>query len=191
MQKNLALIIFLTISFIVITSESDAQTTILERSVFGAGGSVAVTNGVDTIYGILGQSAIFTLTQSGLDVIHQGFWVPYDELRDVEDNPITLSRELINYPNPFSFNTTIRYTLAASGNATIRIFDMVGRLRKSIILGVQNIGPQEIVWDGKDDEGIDCAAGSYMYELQVNNYQTGITGQKPDLNLRNVMVIVR
>jgi len=193
MKKLLAHLLIMAMSIIVIINTTKAQDTELKRWVFGAGGTLDKTNGDTKINSILGQTAIFTLTPSGDgDILHQGFWVT-DTLTgvDVNDRPISLSPDLMNYPNPFSFNTTIRYILPGSGYATIRIYDMVGRVRKSIALGLQGTGPQEVDWDGKDHEGIDCPAGSYIYELYVNSYQTFGSNNVKDLNLRNVMVIVR
>ncbi|MFH1051467.1 MAG: FlgD immunoglobulin-like domain containing protein [bacterium] len=192
MKKQLALFLMMTIALLVLTSESKSQDT-LSRWVFGSGGTLYLSNGDTQINSILGQTAIYTLTPSGGgEVLHQGFWVT-DTLTgvDVDDKPISLSPDLMNYPNPFNYNTTIRYILPGSGYATIRIYDMVGRLRKSIALGLQGTGPQEVVWDGKDGEGTDCASGSYMYELSVNSYQSYGSSSQKDFNLRNVMVIVR
>ena len=193
MRKEFALPILIAFFMGALVSTTNAQTTDLQRSVIGSGGVVDATNGVTHISGILGQTAIFTLSQSGQDNLYQGFWVPYpyDKYGDVEEKPITLSNELINYPNPFSYNTTIRYILTGAGAATLRIYDMIGRLRKTFELGIQSSGAQEVVWDGKDEEGIDCPAGSYTYELTVNGYKTDFSAVQKDLNLRNVMVIVR
>ncbi|ROL61962.1 T9SS C-terminal target domain-containing protein [Bacteroidetes/Chlorobi group bacterium ChocPot_Mid] len=191
MKKDFALLILIAFFMSAFLSSTNAQTSVLQRSVIGSGGAVDATNADTHISGILGQTAIFTVSQSGQENLHQGFWVPYEEPGDVEEKPITLSNELINYPNPFSYNTTIKYTLTGTGSTTLRIYDMIGRLRKTFELGVQSSGAQEIVWDGKDEEGIDCPAGSYTYELTVNGYRTDFSAVQKDLNLRNVMVIVR
>ena len=193
MKKHFVLFLVVAMTVISYAIPMNAQDT-LQRWVIGSGGSIFESNG-DTlqISGILGQTAIFTLSQTGVnDILHQGFWVPQDSVGvGVDDKPFSLSPDLMNYPNPFSTNTTIRYFLPGTGFVNLRIFDMVGRLRKSFALGVQASGQQELVWDGKDDNGIDCAAGSYMYELSVNPYRASGDGQFSDINLRNVMIIVR
>jgi hypothetical protein len=188
MKKQFAYILT-AIIFIAATFQLSAQDYELQRWVFGSGGSVMAGNSEgDTLRGLLGQTAIFTRIQNG--VLYQGFWVP-GEYVGVEDNPITLSPDLMNYPNPFSNHTTIRYTLPGTGHVSIRIYDMVGRLRKSLAGSIQGSGQQEIIWDGKDDNGYDCATGSYLYELRVSPYRASGDGQFKDINLRNVMVIVR
>lgn len=172
---------------------SNAQNTYVNRWVMGSGGNVGVAAPDGSkIYSVVGQTAISILNSSGTQVLHQGFWVNgIDTVLDVEDNTISLSDRLINFPNPFSNFTTIRYILPGTGHVTIKIFDIVGNLRRTLINDIQNLGQQEIIWDGKDDNGFDCSSGSYMYELNVAAYSASGNGQFSDFNLRNVMVIVR
>lgn len=191
MKKDFAFLILIAFFIGAIVSLMNAQESVLNRSVIGSGGTVYATNGESNINSILGQTAIFTLSQSGQDNLHQGYWVPYEEPGDVDEKPITFSNELINYPNPFSYTTTIRYSLTSTGSVSLRIYDMIGRLKKTFELGVQSSGAQELVWDGKDAEGIDCPAGSYTYELTVYSFKSDFSTVQKDINLRNVMVIVR
>jgi len=161
----------------------------------GSGGCVNLLNTVDSssLYSLVGQVAIFSLTNGGTDVLHQGFWVPYhDSIQPgVDDNPISLTDQLGNFPNPFSNITTIKYTLPGNSFVILKIFDNVGRLKKLLVREVQSQGQHEIIWDGKDDNGIDCASGSYIYELYARPSQTAGYGSFSDINLRNMMVIVR
>lgn len=190
MKKSLPL--FLIAMFIfAIHFQANSQTYELQRWAIGSGGSVALENPStgDSLYGLVGQTAIFSITGDP-GMLHQGFWVPYSTV-GVEDNPISLSEQLVNYPNPFSNFTTVKYTLPGNGLVTIRIFDNVGRLLKTLVSEVQASGQHEIAWDGKDEEGYDCASGSYMYELSARPSQSAGYGSFKDISLRNVMVIVR
>jgi hypothetical protein len=56
-----------------------------------------------------------------------------------QSSPNTPSRfELLqNYPNPFNSTTMIRYNLAAESPVEIGIYDILGRLLKTINLGYQ------------------------------------------------------
>jgi len=167
----------------------------LKRSVTGSGGSVFLENPSDgtNLSGEVGQVAIFSLLKGGdPNILHQGFWVPYDTAAvGVEDKNISLSERLVNYPNPFNHTTTIKYLLPGNGFVTIRIFDMVGRLKKILVQEFQSQGEQQIVWDGVDAEGVECSAGSYIYELHVIPSQTIGYGSFNEYKLRNVMVIIR
>jgi hypothetical protein len=147
--------------------------------------------------GMAGQSAIETIkgTVNGKDMtIHQGFWVPMIErLTSVDDNPlVTLTPELVNYPNPFSSSTTIKYDLAGTSYVTLKVYDMVGNLVKVLANGnIQEAGHQEIAWDGRDESGLGLGSGSYLYELTVSPAQMSGNPGYGAYKLRNVMVVVK
>ncbi|MFC1572227.1 hypothetical protein ACFL6M_01385 [Candidatus Eisenbacteria bacterium] len=71
-----------------------------------------------------------------------------------------------NDPNPFSPCTTIRFELAEERVLSLQVFDIAGRLVRTLIehktLGS---GPHVQVWEGKDDSGRDVGSGVYLYRL--------------------------
>jgi hypothetical protein len=75
-----------------------------------------------------------------------------------------------NTPNPFNANTEIRYTLTRKGEATLRIYDVRGRIVRTLVSGVQGAGPQTIRWDGRADNGGAVASGIYVYRLQAEGH---------------------
>lgn len=77
-----------------------------------------------------------------------------------------------NFPNPFSDFTTIRFTLPQQSTARIRIFDSQGKRVRTILLTTQFEGENEVIWDGKDGNGVDMRAGIYYYKLDygVNTF---------------------
>ncbi len=81
---------------------------------------------------------------------------------DVPAAPVLSAR---NYPNPFNPSTTIAYNLPRTGDATLRIYDLRGRLVKTLLRGRQPAGPGSVVWDGTDERGAAVASGIYVREL--------------------------
>jgi hypothetical protein len=75
-----------------------------------------------------------------------------------------------NYPNPFNPSTTIRFSLAGPGHASLRIYDVSGRLVRSLVNGTVDSGPHEILWDGTNDRGAGTASGVYFYRLVTDRY---------------------
>jgi uncharacterized protein YyaL (SSP411 family) len=71
------------------------------------------------------------------------------------------------YPNPFNPRTTISFTLPERSHANLSIFDIEGRLIKTLINGFYDKGRNEIVWDGTDENGDPVASGIYFYRLQA------------------------
>ncbi len=74
-----------------------------------------------------------------------------------------------NYPNPFSSNTDISFSIMEEGQVEISIYDVKGR--KIVTLLNQNISTNELVtvsWDGKDKSGMELASGIYIFKLETN-----------------------
>jgi hypothetical protein len=70
-----------------------------------------------------------------------------------------------NSPNPFNPVTTIRFELAESGRASLRVFSAQGRLVRTLVNERLAAGGYRVRWDGKDDGGHGVASGIYFYEL--------------------------
>ncbi|MFN8547651.1 MAG: FlgD immunoglobulin-like domain containing protein [Candidatus Eisenbacteria bacterium] len=74
-------------------------------------------------------------------------------------------------PEPSSGPTTIRLSgrvPATVGTASLRVFDMSGRLVRNVWSGAVAEAPSSWTWDGKSDQGEDAAAGKYLAALQVD-----------------------
>ncbi len=69
------------------------------------------------------------------------------------------------FPNPFNPSTTIAYTLPHAGRATLKVFDLRGRLVRVLLDGDLPAGPGQVVWDGADGDGAAVASGVYFHEL--------------------------
>lgn len=76
-----------------------------------------------------------------------------------------------NYPNPFNPSTTIRYALPEDANVRLRVYDIAGRLVKTLIQGTQNAGYYYVMWDGTDNAGKATASGIYIYELVAGDFR--------------------
>jgi hypothetical protein len=82
---------------------------------------------------------------------------------------------LVNYlypgfPNPFNPRTTIRFSLAADGKATLVIYDVAGRTVRTLVDGAQNAGPHAVVWDGTNDAGRVLPSGVYWCRLSAAGF---------------------
>ncbi len=70
-------------------------------------------------------------------------------------------------PNPFNPQTTISYRVAGAGDTELAIYDIGGRLVRTLWRGAVPAGEHEVVWDGRDDAGALAASGVYVYRLRV------------------------
>ena len=83
----------------------------------------------------------------------------------------TFRTSLANFaPNPLMTGLTgrIQFTMAREGKAKIDIFDVNGRLVKSIFDGIAQEGVNEAFWTGSDETGRQVASGVYFYRLRAN-----------------------
>jgi hypothetical protein len=73
---------------------------------------------------------------------------------------------LRNSPNPFRPQTTIQYRLLAPADVSVQVYDLNGRLVRTLVSAVrQPAGEQFLPWDGKDDGGEPAAGGVYFYRV--------------------------
>jgi hypothetical protein len=80
-----------------------------------------------------------------------------------------------NQPNPFSRSSTIRFALPTSGPVKLRIFDVAGRLVRTLEDGVLEAGSHQRVWDGRTDDGRLAISGMYFSRLEA---QQGVRTRK-------------
>ena len=82
---------------------------------------------------------------------------------------------LANFPNPFNPETWIPYQLAKPAAVTITVFDVRGRVVRTLILGNQPAGlyrnrSKAAHWDGRNAFGEKVAAGMYFYTLKAGDF---------------------
>ena len=76
-----------------------------------------------------------------------------------------------NHPNPFSPSTLIRFSLATGGEVELTVYNIQGRLIRTLTEGDRPPGEYEAAWDGTDEYGIDVAAGVYLYRLRLGELE--------------------
>lgn len=69
-------------------------------------------------------------------------------------------------PNPFNPRTTIKYDLPESGPVRLSVFDVAGRLVRTLVDVSVPQGSHEAVWDGRDASGREVGSGSYLARLE-------------------------
>jgi len=77
---------------------------------------------------------------------------------------------LQNYPNPFNPTTSIKYQLTNNSIVSLKIYNVMGELVKTLVQGEKAVGYHQVQWDGKDENNKSAATGMYIYSLQTDNY---------------------
>ena len=73
-----------------------------------------------------------------------------------------------NYPNPFNPTTTIMYELPKAGMVDVKVYDINGRLVRSVLGEHQELGTHRLQWDSKNDAGASVASGVYFYQVRFD-----------------------
>lgn len=104
---------------------------------------------------------------SGADVARTGCLTPAEPTAARESTPAVLALSS-NYPNPFNPRTTIRFrTEADAERVSLRIYDVAGRLVRTLVDGALAAGDHQVMWQGRDDAGSEVASGVYLYRLEA------------------------
>lgn len=72
-----------------------------------------------------------------------------------------------SFPNPFQGSTRIRFTVPERLPVTLTVFDVQGRRVRELLAARDLSGPQQVVWDARDDFGRSVSPGVYFYGLQA------------------------
>jgi hypothetical protein len=73
-------------------------------------------------------------------------------------------------PNPFSPSTNLTYSIPSrlgGSNIQLKIYDLSGRLVRTLVDGPGPAGPNGIVWDGRNENGEIVVAGVYACRLSI------------------------
>ncbi len=70
-------------------------------------------------------------------------------------------------PNPSHGSVTLRFSLPTAQRASLRVYDVRGRLVRTVADGVRVAGAHVATWDGRDGRGAPSAPGIYFYRLET------------------------
>lgn len=75
-----------------------------------------------------------------------------------------------NFPNPFNPTTTIKYALKENADVTLRIYNVLGQVVKTLVNARQDAGFKTVSWDGTNDLGAKVSSGIYIYRIEANDF---------------------
>jgi flagellar hook assembly protein FlgD len=77
-------------------------------------------------------------------------------------------------PNPFTTSATIRFNLASAGAVDLVVYDVNGRLVKTLLSGTATAGENTVVWDGTDNANNRVEGGIFWMQMTTHDgYQSG------------------
>ena len=164
-MKRVPILLALAIA-LVFDGNAEAQSKI-PLGVFGNGG-VPLNGGGYRLSSTVGQPVIgVAVGPSHID--ESGFWYQTIELStSVEPIPNSLPTEFRleqNYPNPFNPTATIVFAIPKRSSVTLKLLDVLGRERVTLVDARLEPGEYKIFFDGKE-----LSTGMYFYRLQAEGF---------------------
>jgi len=120
--------------------------------------------------------ALDTNAKQGLDQSNLDFTIEY--LTKPDDEPIPGQGSTPKFkdlvldpaPNPFNPSTTLYFQVGTPGQVTIKIYNVAGKKVRTICERCSfQPGSHELLWDGKNQDGIEAANGIYFARFQINS----------------------
>ena len=152
------------------TDETKAKTTLFfnkpmpgELRIAGAGAQ-ALAGGDEFLtvhFNVLDREGVSTVA---LNDVHL-----FGATGPIETRPghVTVHSDLVqNFPNPFSTSTTIRYALKSPTHVSLKIYDTLGQLVRTVVNEYQMAGSRAVEIDSKG-----LASGTYTYHLKTDYFE--------------------
>jgi len=90
----------------------------------------------------------------------------------IMDETFPLTHKLHNaYPNPFNPVATLNYDLPENELVNITIYDMMGRVVKTLINDQQTAGYKSIQWNATNNTGQPVSTGLYLYTIEAGKFR--------------------
>lgn len=74
-----------------------------------------------------------------------------------------------NYPNPFNPETVIRFEVPDQAQTQLKVYDMNGRLVRTLVDGTVEAGSHQVSWNASNDAGQILPSGMYVYRLTAGS----------------------
>lgn len=93
------------------------------------------------------------------------------------------------YPNPVRQQAVFGFVLSRGATVRLRIYTLNGRLVRAIEEVPAGFGYNQIVWDGRDKNGVFVPNGIYLFTLRVKSFSAEGTGES--ITVRDKFLVVR
>ncbi len=91
--------------------------------------------------------------------------------KEVDPNEFYFANTGPNPANPIAkFLYAIPSRAGKGADVTMRIFDVNGRMVRTLVRGFQEAGPHTAIWDGVDDRGRSVSSGRYFARIQAGTW---------------------
>lgn len=170
-------LVILCVASVALSDEQTLEGSRQHATVLDAGGQF-VAGGRLVGNTVLGEPLTHPLQLSGGNyIIRPGYLSkgkispPTTSTEEPAGAPALASRLEGNRPNPFNPSTNVHFEVARSGRATLKVYDVRGRLVRTLAEREFESGRHRVGWDGRNDGGQPMASGVYLLEMVAGDYR--------------------
>jgi len=95
-------------------------------------------------------------------------FIAYDPYVSVNENLANPFKSK-NFPNPFTYNTTIDYKIPRLGIVKVEVYNASGQMIRQLVNRELNSGEYSVSWNGCNDASQRVEGGFYFYQISVGN----------------------
>jgi flagellar hook assembly protein FlgD len=88
---------------------------------------------------------------------------------EVTENSPCYELKISNFPNPFNPQTTISFNLYMPDQVCLKIYNVRGKLIKTLTDEQYVPGKYQIAWDGTNSNYDTVSSGIYLYNITTSN----------------------
>ncbi|MBN1895610.1 T9SS type A sorting domain-containing protein [bacterium] len=141
--------------------------------------------GHDSLYTAPGEGGVDTTIYFGIktgiwtDATYYAMAVGIDNISLVPEGGSAVEHDALspdgfalypNYPNPFNPETTFSFDLPGTSETTLSIYNVKGKLVRTLVAETLDAGNHMAKWDGTDTRGHQAPAGIYLCRLSSGSF---------------------
>jgi hypothetical protein len=104
------------------------------------------------------------VTISGQSAFSEWILAAVGPATSVIETPVAFER-FVSRPNPFRWITTISFQLTQTHRVHLEVYDLSGRVVRTLMDGSGRLGENRVTWDGRNEQGRLVPSGMYFCRL--------------------------
>ena len=90
---------------------------------------------------------------------------------EIPQSPAAAPSLSVPAPNPFAVGTEIAYTVPTQRRVTLRVYNVAGRLIRTLVDATVPAGLHRARWDGRDSAGREARSGIYFFKFTAGDVE--------------------